>query len=406
MQQSKGYGKIALNLAIAFLILLAFLFVIPRILIFFMPFVIGWIISLLANPLVKYLEEKLRIKRKAVSVLVIVLVLIVIGGVGYLAVSKLLLELAGFISSLPELWNSMQADFEEIGRNMDVFLKKLPVEIQNSILAIENQMDSAIAGIMKNVSAPTFIAVGSFAKNIPSGIIAVIMTALSSYFFTTEKNYVSEKAKHYMPLSLQKKWNIMFGSLKRAVGGYFKAQLKIEVWMYLLLAIGLMILHVDYAFLIALGMALLDFFPFFGTGIVLIPWAVVKILSADYMMALGLLIMWGVGQLVRQIIQPKIVGDSIGMPPIPTLFLLFIGYKVASVFGMIMAVPIGIIIVNLYEAGAFDTTKTSLRLLIKRVNDYRRYTKEEISYLEEELQEAAAEDMIESQEQQTDVFGK
>lgn len=68
-------------------------------------------------------------------------------------------------------------------------------------------------------------------------------------------------------------------------------------------------------------------------------------------MAIGLLIIWGVGQLLRQLIQPKIVGDSIGVPPLPTLFLIFIGYKVGSVAGMILAVPAGIIVANMYQAG-------------------------------------------------------
>ena len=142
---------------------------------------------------------------------------------------------------------------------------------------------------------------------------------------------------------------MMARSFKRAVGGYFKAQFKIEIWMYLLLVVGFTVLNVNYTLLIALGIAVFDFLPVFGTGTVLIPWAVIKILSSDYKMAVGLLIIWCVGQLARQIIQPKIVGDSVGVPPIPTLFLLFIGYKAAGVFGMIIAVPIGIILVNMYE---------------------------------------------------------
>ena len=83
----------------------------------------------------------------------------------------------------------------------------------------------------------------------------------------------------------------------------------------------------NYFALIALGIAFLDFLPFFGTGTVLIPWAIIRILTADYKIAIGLLIIWGGGQLARQLIQPKIVGDSMGVAPLPTLFLLFIGYR-------------------------------------------------------------------------------
>ena len=105
--------------------------------------------------------------------------------------------------------------------------------------------------------------------------------------------------------------------LVKAVGGYLKAQLKIEVWMYLLLVIGFAILQVDYALLIALGIAFLDFLPFFGTGTVMVPWAIIKILSSDYKCHRTADHL-GIGQLARQLIQPKIVGDSVGMPPLPT----------------------------------------------------------------------------------------
>ena len=133
-----------------------------------------------------------------------------------------------------------------------------------------------------------------------------------------------------------------------------------------------MILDVNYAFLVALGIAFLDFLPVFGTGTVMLPWAVVEFLSKDYKMMFGLLAIWLIGQLVRQVIQPKIVGDSIGVDAIPTLFLLYIGYRMAGMIGMILAVPIGIILVNLYEEGVFDTTRQSLQILVAGFNRFRK----------------------------------
>ena len=140
----------------------------------------------------------------------------------------------------------------------------------------------------------------------------------------------------------------------------------------------LTILKVEYAFLIAIGIAFLDILPFLGTAIVLYPWAIVKFLSSDYKMAIGLLIIWGISQLVRQIIQPKIVGDSIGVPPIPTLFLLYIGYKVSGVIGMILAVPLGLVVYTMYEEGAFDTVIKSIKILVRGINDFRTITESDM----------------------------
>ncbi len=185
-----------------------------------------------------------------------------------------------------------------------------------------------------------------------------------------------------MPDAVRYRFDLIRRSFRKAVGGYFKAQFKIECWIYLLLLIGLLVLKVRYAPLVALGIAFLDFLPVFGTGTVMIPWAVVEILSKDYKMSVGLLIIWCVGQLVRQMIQPKIVGDSIGVDAIPTLFLLFVGYKVAGVLGMILAVPIGIIVVNLYEEGVFDTTKQSVEILVAGFNKFRRIRPEDTAIVE------------------------
>ena len=272
----------------------------------------------------------------------------------------------------------MESDFRSIGDNLDVLYDKLPVQIQGWFTNFSLNAEDNIGKLVSNISTPTVTAVGNFAKNVPSVLIGIIMSVLAAYFFIADKDNVVVFCRNAMPQAMRSKWQIMMDSLKIAVGGYFKAQLKIEVWMYVLLVVGLMSLRINYAFLIAFGIAVLDFLPFFGTGAVMLPWAAVKFLSGDYTMTIGLLIIWGVGQLARQIIQPKIVGDSIGLEPVPTLFLLFIGYKIGGVIGMLIAIPIGIIIFNMYKAGAFNTVIESIRILTDGINSFRKLTDEDI----------------------------
>lgn len=376
---SKTYFKVLMNLGIAMVMLLMLIFVLPRLIVFFMPFVIGWIIALIANPLVHFFESRLKIRRKAGSVFVIIAVIALVVLAGYLVGAKVIQESIGLVSELPDMWQSLEEDFRTIGRNLDVFYRRLPEDIRSTITEISVSMDDYVGSLVSRVGTPTIEAVGNFAKHLPTIIVGIVMCLLSAYFFVAEKEALTEQMRSHMPEAIAYRWDMMSRSLKRAVGGYFKAQLKIEIWMYLLLVIGLSILKVKYTLLIALGIAVLDFFPIFGTGTVLIPWAVIKILSTDYKMAVGLLIIWCVGQLARQIIQPKIVGDSIGVAPVPTLFLLFIGYKVAGVFGMIVAVPVGIIVVNMYEEGVFDTTLNSIKILFAGINSFRRLDEQDMA---------------------------
>jgi len=378
----KKYCKALANIAIALIIFLLIIMVAPRVLIFFSPFVAGWIIALIASPMVRFFEEKLKIKRKAGSAFVIIAVIALVVLLLYLVGAKLVEEIIGLISALPEMWAAVESDFSDISRNLNVFYKRLPQNVQSGITDLAEEIAGLMGETLSKVSTPTINAVGNFAKSLPTIIIGVIMALLASYFFVAEKKTVAEWLRKNMPSSIQIRYQMIKKSLVMAVGGYLKAQLKIEVWMYLLLVIGLSILKIDYALLIALGIAFLDFFPFFGTGTVMVPWAIIKILSGDYSMAIGLLIIWGGGQLARQLIQPKIVGDSVGVPPIPTLFLLYIGYKVGGVFGMIAAVPIGLIIITMYTEGAFETTKNSVLILVSGINKFRRLEKEDMVNVE------------------------
>lgn len=379
----KKYCKALVNIAVAVVLLLLAIFLLPRLLVFFLPFVIGWIISMIASPLVRFFEEKLKFKRKAGSAFVIIVVIGLVVTVIYLICSNVSDQIMGLINDLPSMWKSMEADFMDIGKRMSVFYEKLPLNVQESFTVIIEEAGAYIGDLFGHISSPTIAVVGNIAKRVPSVLIGIIMCLLSSYFFVAERNQINDWFHRNAPGFLVERFSMIKRSLLKSVGGYFKAQLKIEVWMYLLLVIGLSILKVDYVLLIAFGIAILDLLPFFGTGTVMVPWAIIKILSGDYTVAIGLLIIWGVGQLARQIIQPKIVGDSVGVAPIPTLFLLFIGYKLSGVIGMILAVPLGLLLYSMYEEGAFDTTKNSVLILIAGINRFRRLKPQDLEAVEE-----------------------
>lgn len=375
--------KLIVNILISLVILLLCIFLVPRLILFFMPFVIGWIISCIANPLVVFLERKLKIKRKAGTVVVIVCVIAVVIGIGYGLGIILWRQISGFIQEIPTMWEAVKHDFDAFGAWIDQYIGSRSPKLADTLNDLGNIIGQMIADLPKSFDFRTFEGMGSMVGNIASVIISIIMCMLSAYFFIADRDWLGSFLDKILPESIMHKYDVFASSFKQAVGGYFKAQFRIEIWMYVLLLIGLTVLKVRYGLLIALLMAFLDFLPFFGTGIVLIPWALVNVIGGNYLRALGFLIIWGSGQLFRQLIQPKIMGDSIGMEPIPTLFLLFIGYRLAGVGGMLVSVPIGIIVVNMNEAGFFDTPKYSIRLLVRNINQFRQLNEEEIEKLGE-----------------------
>ncbi len=380
--QLKTYLKVFVNLGIMLALILGCIFVLPRIVVYFMPFVVGWIIAMIASPVVRFFEKRLKIKRKASTAFVIIAVIALVILVGYFAGVWLVEQVMHFADDIPQIMESVKIELAEVGKKLSGAYAYLPKEVQNTLNGLAEGVQEYSGSLMSSASAPTIEAVSRFAQSLPNIIISVIMSLLFAYFYVADREYIPELTAKMLPHSLIERFDMIKRSFQRAVGGYFKAQFKIEFWMYFLLAIGFSILKVRYAFIIAIGVAILDLLPFFGTGTVLLPWAAIKFISGDYTTVIGLLIIWGVGQLARQIIQPKIVGDSVGLAPIPTIILLYVGYKAAGVIGMIIAVPIGIIIVNMYEEGVFDTTIDSIKVLYAGVSNFRHLTDEDMKEVE------------------------
>lgn len=377
--------KAGLNILLAILLVLVFIFIIPELIIYFMPFVVGWIIACIANPMVRFLNEKIKLKRKAGSVIVILTVIIAVAAICYGIISILIQQLLGFVGDLPTLWADIESSLYTLGDALEDLFVGFPVVVQEGLVASFDSLDSTFSSLTEGIGEFTVARVSNTVKNFPTILISIIMCLLSAYFFVAEREQFLHFFKKTLSLSMLEKVQTITSNLKKAVGGYLVAQLKIEFYVYLLLVVGFFILDVKYALLIALGIAILDMLPFFGTAIILIPWAIFQLIEADYKMTIGLLIIWGASQLLRQFIQPKIVGDSIGVPPIPTLFLLFIGFKLGGVIGMIIAVPIGIIIIKLNEAGAFDTIKNSILLIVKSINEFRHITEEDVEYINSDV---------------------
>lgn len=401
------YGKITLNVLIALLGTLLVVLVVPRVLLFFSPFVIGWLIAWVSNPLVGFLEKKIKIRRKAVSVALIVIVIVLVSTVLYGSISFLVHEIAGFLTTLPSTWETVEATFVEVGDKASRLYENMPLEIRQGVEEFFSSMSTEIGNIISRLSEPTVDAVGNFAKNLPSAIVNIIICLLSAYFFIAERESVVAFIKKVTPVFIQKKWNIVYDSLATAVGGYVKAQIKIEARIYVLLLIGLLFIRVRYFALIALIIALIDILPIFGMGAVLMPWAVIELFQGHYYTAIGLTALWCIGNLVRQIIQPKIVGDSMGLATIPTLFLIYIGWRIGGVMGMIIAVPLGMLFVNLVNAGVFDTVVESFKILGKDITAFRTYTRKDREYYKRYLAgDREAERRIESQLEEEKVVGR
>ena len=367
MQNRRPYWQVAVSLLFSLLATAAFVIVGVKVLALMFPFVVGWVIAMIASPLVNWLEKKFNIVKKLGSALVVILVLALIVLILYFSISKLVTETISLLENIPQLYKELEAGLDQIGNSLQGIFHRLPPQFQEGWDNILLNMDQKVGTFITKISEPTVAAAGNFAKRVPSYLISIIVAIMSAYLFTVEHEEVLVWAKKTAPPSVVKRMTLVSDNLKYAVGGYLKAQIKIMGVVFLILWVGLTLLQVHYAVLIAIVIAFLDFLPFFGTGTAMIPWALYKFLVGNVKMAVLLLIVYAITQLVRQLIQPRMLCKSMGLNPLVTLILLYLGYRLGGVTGMIVAVPFGMILINMTEAGAFDYILDDVNILVEGI---------------------------------------
>ena len=364
---TRPYWKVLVSLVFSLTATVLFIYVGIKAIFYFMPFVIGWILSVIAGPLVTFLEKKLKIMKRLGSAITIILVLALCIGLIYLIISQIWEEISVLIRNFPSMYHDLERGLSQIGAQGNTLFERFPEQIQNSWATLMNNLDDTASSLIGRIGEPTIEVAGNVAKRIPSVLVGTIVAFVSAYFFIADKENLGEWVKKVVPKSITSRLLLVGENLKYAMGGYFKAQFKIMGVVFAILLVGFTLMQIRFSILLAIAIAFLDFLPFFGTGTALIPWAIYKFLVGDYKMVAALVILYGVTQLVRQLIQPKLVGDTMGLNPLYTLFLLYLGYRVGSVLGMIFAVPIGLILLNLYQAGAFDYILNDVKILAEGI---------------------------------------
>ena len=373
MQEPKIYARILVNFLLTLAGVLLVVLLGPKLLRFFMPFVIAFVISSIANPIVRFMEKKIKIARKYSSVLMIVLVLGAVVGVLYLLVSFLVKQTMNLYDDRFMIYNEIVEILDNFTDKLGGVFEKLPMSLQETLNNLQDSLSVWAENFVANIELPGISAVGSYVGNVVEIIFFAIITILAAYFLTAERDNMGAWLTKVMPESVKHYYHMIVDSFKKAVGGYFKAQFKIMIILVIIMFIGFEILNINYSFLLALVIAFLDFLPVFGTGAVFWPWLVVDIVVGDYKQAIFLGILYLVCQLVKQILQPKMVGDSVGINPLAALLYMFIGYRFAGVIGMIIGIPVGMIIVSLYQAGLFDQLVKGIKILVHDINEFRKY---------------------------------
>ena len=158
----------------------------------------------------------------------------------------------------------------------------------------------------------------------------------------------------HLPATLRGRLPTWRLAMRRVSWRFLRAYLLLFLLTFSEALVGLWLLRQPYALLIALGVAIVDLLPVLGAGTVLVPWALVVLVFGNYRLGLGLLILYGVMTIVRQIAEPHIVGKSLGLPPVVTLFAVFVGWELFGVLGMLLSPAVALLVKELFCAKRAD----------------------------------------------------
>lgn len=335
----------------------------------FLPFLLGYVFSLAVNPLANFLQKKLSIPRRFSAILVIILTIGVIGGAASWGIYKIVEQIRELYVHFPQIYESWQQTIREISKSWNALYAALPENIQLLITGIGDTVSGKASGFLDNKSEPVVDYASRFARAIPKVFVGVVVFILATYFMIADSEGVSQKVKSMLPEKLRIRVAAVTGQLKTYLGGYLKAQGILLCIAFFVMFLELSVLRVHYALLIALGVAVLDALPFFGSGLVLWPWAIIAFATGNIKMGVGLIVVYVSVALVRRFAEPKLLSSKMGTNPILTLMSMYIGYRLIGIGGLIVGPIIMMIAISFYKAGIFDGLIRLVKLVFKFIKE-------------------------------------
>lgn len=337
---------------IARLILIAVIFAIiyvsvKYLLPFLAPFIIAVAISIVNEPIISFLENKLKIHRKIGSIVSLLLTISIFGVALTYGIIKIYNELVILQNNLATYIDATSEQIMSYFTKATAYYNNLPVDITNAIDESLKSLAPQLQGIIQSLVGYLINTV----KSVPKITVFIIVTLISTYFINSDKREIRKFIYKQMPESMSRNFHGIKTNTFAALFGYFKALLMLMGLTFIEVSTGLFILRMDYALLMGLLVAISDAIPVLGTGLIMVPWILWNVITGNMRIAFGLAIIYLIGVIVRQILEPKLVGNQIGLHPLVTLIAMYVGLSLFGVLGMVIG-PVSIIVLkNLQKLG-------------------------------------------------------
>ncbi len=323
-----------------------------------MPFIVGFVIALSVNAPVSAICKRIKINRKLCAIVVLIieysLLVLLVWGLG----SKIYDSLKNLFSNMPAYYdNSIQPFLLWLNKTITDLTANISPDTLNQIYSVLESAIDSIRDFIITLSTSMGKLLASTTAKLPFFFISFVFAILSSVFISMDYSSIISFIRKQLPPKVAGFLGDAKEHLGKTILRYLRAYLIIWILTFAELSIGLSILKIESAIGIAALIAFADVFPVIGTGGILIPWAIFSLITRNYYVAIGLIIIYLIVLLVRNFAEPKIVGDQLGLHPLVTLIAIYLGYLWMGVGGMII-LPISLtILIGLHKSGKIKLWK-------------------------------------------------
>ncbi len=325
----------------------------------FLPFLLAWIIAMAVRPTVHRIVERVKLPRKAVSFVSVLFV--------YLLAFGCLTVLGGrMLGEMRELSDELMGDAAgAVGDLLDsvgAVLDKLPfldrVEDPEAAEQLRRTAVTLLENAVGSLSLRLSESVMGVVTSLPGLLLFTVVMIVATFYLAPSVETINGFIARQLPAASRHYLFEAKGKLMTAGVRYVKAYLTLLLITFVQLLIGFLCLGVPYALTLAALIALIDILPVLGVGTVLVPWAAVLLVQGNTYLGVGLLLLFGIIWIIRQVIEPRIVGNSIGLPPLLTLVVTYVGYECMGFAGLFVF-PLGAILLkNLHDIGVLRLWRT------------------------------------------------
>ncbi len=352
----EGKKRFLINILFA-IVAIALLYIVFKFLLSYLfPFIIGIALAALVQKPSEFIERKTKLKSGACAaamVFVFYIALVVI--IGFIGI-RIYAAASDFIAKIPEYIPQIQATLNNISGKFSKFSQSLPDELAASfdpggiVNSLMNNGVQFVTGILGSSAT-------GIAKSIPSIIITIIVTIVASCYIAKDYGNIKNYIKGILPQKYIDNYIEIRTMLWENIFKFFRGYMLLMLITFVELSIGLTLLDYPNSIIIAAIIAIVDILPVLGTGTVVIPWALIRLISGDVWAALALIILYLVITVVRNFLEPRVIGQQMGLHPLITLVSMFVGLRLFGFLGM-LAVPVAlIIIIKLFQNGKLSIEK-------------------------------------------------